>query len=267
MAGLLLLLERIPALRRQAVGLSSFAGPPISGLALAGALVASTLFPASITDVALDLDGGIVGNLQLPLIPEAILLFLFWDFWRYWQHRVFHEVPLLWRAHLVHHSDTAIDVTTSQRHHPFEGIIVTVTAFILIFALGIFSGGARYLPVCIHTVCALSATPISSCRKLSIDRLRAWLVTPAVHAMHHSSYQPETDSNYGAVLTIWDRMFGTYTAPGNGPTRFGLEYFRGPKTARCWSTLLQPLVPNSAQWTEPQCRYEAHAKSASNTAS
>ena len=45
--------------------------------------------------------------------------------------------------------------------------------------------------------------------------------------MHHSSYQPETDSNYGAVLTIWDRLFGTYTAPGNRPTRFGLEYFRG----------------------------------------
>ena len=83
MAGLLLLLERIPALRRQASAVQLRWATNI-GLALIGALVASTLFPASITDVALDLDGGIVGNLQLPLIPEAILLFLFWDFWRYW---------------------------------------------------------------------------------------------------------------------------------------------------------------------------------------
>ena len=71
--------------------------------------------------------------------------------------------------------------------------------------------------------------------------LRKVLVTPAVHAMHHSSYQPETDSNYGAVLTIWDRLFGTYTTPGTGPARVGWSIFRSSEDNTLVSSLLQPF--------------------------
>ena len=182
-----------------------------------------------------------VKGLQLPLALEAGLLFLLLDCWYYWQHRVFHEVPLLWRTHLVHHSDTAIDVTTSRRHHPLEGIIVTLTALILVFALG-FSAEALGIYLFASMVSSLWTHANINLPEAIDKPLRSWLVTPAVHAIHHSSYQPETDSNYGAVLTIWDRLFGTYNPPADTPIRFGLEYFRDSKDSTLMAVLLQPFT-------------------------
>ena len=64
------------------------------------------------------------------------LTFVALDFWRYWEHRAFHRVALLWRLHLVHHSDTHVDVTTGERHHPIEFLLGTVTTLALIAVLG-----------------------------------------------------------------------------------------------------------------------------------
>jgi exosortase len=77
----------------------------------------------------------------------------------------------------------------------------------------------------------------------SLDRLlRRILVTPSQHAVHHSDLQPETDSNYGSVLTIWDRLFGTYVDPQDARIpRFGLDYFRRPSDARLRRVLQQPF--------------------------
>ena len=73
------------------------------------------LFPATVAQVASDIPAGLLHGLQWPLALEAALLFLLLDCWYYWQHRIFHEMPLLWRAHLVHHSDIAIDVSSCDR--------------------------------------------------------------------------------------------------------------------------------------------------------
>jgi exosortase len=238
-AALLLLLERFRAFRRSEV--------PVyhrwltnTGLVLVGALTTAALFPASLADIANAVQVGIVGQLHLPMFLEATLVFLFLDFWRYWEHRVFHEVPPLWRIHLVHHSDTAIDVTTSQRHHPFERIIVTLLAIALIFSLGI-SAGAIGIYLLIAMLSSLWSHANIALPDAFDKALRKVLVTPAVHAMHHSSHQPETDSDYGAVLTIWDRLFGTYTTPGTGPARIGLAYFRSAEDNTLVSSLLQPF--------------------------
>ncbi len=239
LAAVLLLLERFTALRRWDVP-TDHRWATNAGLILMGALTTAALFPATVTDIASDLNGGVIGDLHLPLALEATLLFLFLDFWRYWEHRVFHEVPLLWRIHLVHHSDTAIDVTTSQRHHPLESVIVTLLAIALVFSLGV-SAEAIGIYLLAAMLSSLWAHANINLPEAFDKPLRKVLVTPGVHAMHHSSYQPETDSNYGSVLTIWDRLFGTYTTPGTGPNRVGLEYFRSPEDNTLVASLLQPF--------------------------
>jgi exosortase len=144
-------------------------------------------------------------------------------------------------VHLVHHSDTQIDVTTSERHHPLEFVLGTVVMIGLIATLG--------LPAAAVGVYLLAATVValySHANLLldpSLDRLlRRLVVTPSQHAVHHSDLQPETDSNYGSVLTVWDRLFGTYVDPEDARIpRFGLDYFRRPGDARLLRVLQQPF--------------------------
>ena len=211
------------------------------GLMLCGGIASALLVAGDLVSVAADLDHGLVADLHLPLAVEVIAVFLFLDFWRYWEHRLLHEVPLLWRLHLVHHSDTEVDVTTGQRHHPLEAALTTVLMLVLLFALG-FSPLALGIYLLWGTVSALY-THTSLVMPERIDRrLRYWLVTPSVHGVHHSDHQPQTDSNYGSVLSVWDRLFGTFTDPALVRVeRTGLQQFRGPADMSLAAALLQPL--------------------------
>src|SRR6185295_672421 len=114
-----------------------------------------------------------------------------------------------WAIHRVHHTDTRLDVSTTVRFHPLE--FVYATPFTL---AGIALFGVPPVAVLIYELMDAGITVFSHAnarlpRWLDYP-LRLFIVTPDVHRVHHSSYQPETDSNYGAVLTIWDRVLGTY---------------------------------------------------------
>lgn len=240
LAAVLLIVERFPGVRR--------APAPVAprwltnlGLWLLAGILSTAIYAESITAVASGLQSGLVRNLDLPLVLEAGLVFLILDAWRYWEHRVFHEIPVLWRIHLVHHSDTALDVTTSQRHHPFEGLVTTFLAFILVFALG-FSAQALVIYLLLATLSSVYTHANIVLPELFDKPLRWILVTPSVHAIHHSSFQPQTDSNYGSVITLWDRLFGTYRDPSTTQVReYGLEYFRGGENSALAPVLLQPF--------------------------
>ena len=123
------------------------------GLMLLGGLVVGAILPFSPESVAAELRSGWFNDAALPPLVEALLVFLLLDFWRYWEHRVYHEVPLMWRIHLVHHSDTALDITTAERHHPVEAIIAAGTLLLLVFALG-FSAAALAVYVTVATLSA-----------------------------------------------------------------------------------------------------------------
>lgn len=211
------------------------------GLLLCGGVASALVFSGSLTGVAADLDGGLIGSLGLPVAVEAVVVFLFLDCWRYWEHRLFHEVPLLWRLHLVHHSDTGVDVTTAQRHHPLEGMLTSILMLVMLFSLG-FSPLALGLYLLVATLSSLY-THTSLALPEAIDRrLRYWLVTPSVHGIHHSALQVQTNSNYGSVLSTWDRLFGTYRDPGRETVdRVGLEQFRRPVDGTLAAALLQPF--------------------------
>jgi sterol desaturase/sphingolipid hydroxylase (fatty acid hydroxylase superfamily) len=170
------------------------------GLYLLSGYVAVLILPAGLLTVLIDQPGHGLAAAGLPLWITLPLTMLIIDAWRYWVHRWLHEVPLLWRAHLVHHSDTLVDVTTSQRHHPLEAVASLAAALGMLTLLGL-----PVEAVAIYYIFALAVALVSHGNidlPPALDRvLRTVIITPAVHAIHHSDRQPETDSNYGAVFT------------------------------------------------------------------
>ncbi|MBV8772115.1 MAG: sterol desaturase family protein [Deltaproteobacteria bacterium] len=158
-------------------------------------------------------------RLQVPLRPEFLperaaaalsLLagFLILDLLQYVVHRCEHRIPFLWRFHALHHTDPDVDVTTSVRHHPFEYLP----------AAAIYSGAGFLLaiPANVITIHALAVFVTAAVQHGNI-RLPHWcerglssvLVTTDLHRVHHSAKRAEADANYGAVLSVWDRVFGT----------------------------------------------------------
>ena len=236
----LVLLERVRALQRQPVQIARRWTSNI-GLFVIGNVVDTLVLPIGIYAFALHQAPGAVSRMGLPFAAELLLTFVLLDLWRYWEHRFFHRIPWLWRMHLVHHSDTHIDVTTSERHHPLEFILGTVVMMGLIAALGLPAAAVGFYLLAATVVALYSHANLRL--DPSLDRLlRSVIVTPSQHAVHHSDLRAETDSNYGSVLTVWDRLFGTYVDPQDAKIpRFGLDYFRRPGDARLLRVLQQPF--------------------------
>ncbi|MHB8743406.1 MAG: sterol desaturase family protein [Sulfuricaulis sp.] len=149
----------------------------------------------------------------------------------YLQHVMFHAVPVLWRLHRMHHADLDFDVTTGSRFHPIE-ILLSMLIKIAVIALL----GPPAVAVIIFEV-ILNASAMFNHSNIhlpdAVDRgLRALIVTPDMHRVHHSIEDHETNSNFGFNLSLWDRVFGTYQAqPDAGHERMtiGIRDYREPK--------------------------------------
>ncbi|MHB1199831.1 MAG: archaeosortase/exosortase family protein [Polaromonas sp.] len=155
---------------------------------------------------------------------------------------MFHWLPLLWRLHLVHHSDTHIDITTSERHHPLDLLLGTAFMMALISVLGL---PAQAVGLYLLTATAITLSSHANLRlPASLSRPLSWLlVTPGVHAVHHSYLQAHTDSNYGSVLTLWDRLFGSFVDPEKANIEhFGLDYFHQREDTGLARVLQQPFL-------------------------
>jgi exosortase len=240
-AALVLLLEQVRPFQRRSVTLARRWATNIGLLLIASAII-SFAMPGGIHAYAQAAPLGPLARAGMPMAIQMVLTFLFVDLWRYWEHRLLHRVPFLWRVHLVHHSDTQVDVTTTERHHPFESVLSTATMMALMLYCGLPAAGVG-LYIVVATVVALwSHANLHSPER--VDRLLRWVfVTPRVHAVHHSSVAAETDSNYGTVLTAWDRLFGSYIDPVRARIpHFGLEYFHQPRDTALGRVLQQPFL-------------------------
>jgi sterol desaturase/sphingolipid hydroxylase (fatty acid hydroxylase superfamily) len=136
--------------------------------------------------------------------------FLLLDLMRYGVHRCEHAVPFFWRFHALHHSDPDVDATTSVRHHPVEHVLASAVYWMAVIVLDI-----PVIVVLSHglAVFATAAVQHGNVRLPEwLERcLRPVLVTVDMHRIHHSVRFDQANSNYGAVLSIWDRFFGSYT--------------------------------------------------------
>lgn len=178
-----------------------------------------------------------------PPLLEAMLAILALDATIYWQHRVLHLVPLLWRAHRVHHSDLAFDVTLGVRFHPFEIVLSQALKLAVIAALGAPPLAVLLFEVWLQAGALFTHTDVALSPRA--DGLVRWLiVTPSMHRVHHSIAPDETDSNFGFNLTWWDRLFGTYRAMPRQPETampIGVAAFRAPHEQGLLALLWQPL--------------------------
>ncbi|MEO7954646.1 MAG: archaeosortase/exosortase family protein [Polaromonas sp.] len=237
----LVLLERVHAFQRQPVQTARRWTSNI-GLFLVCNIVTALVIPVGIYAFAQNQPPGLLERLGFPLVAQLLLTFLFLDFWRYWEHRLFHHVPVFWRFHLVHHSDTQIDVSSSERHHPLEFLLSTAVMLALIGLLGL-PAQAVGLYLLTATVIALFSHANLRLPDSLECRLNWILVTPGMHAVHHSDLQSQTDSNYATVLTLWDRLFGSYIDPARVKIpHFGLGYFHQPEYTGLVKVLQQPFL-------------------------
>ena len=150
-----------------------------------------------------------IGMLTLPPALEAIIIILLIDLWMYFWHRLNHETAFLWRFHALHHSDATLDVTTSWRFHFLEILFSELLRLPIFMLMG---AGIEHL-----LLYSLLMTPVIAFHhsNLSIppalDRLARLIIpSPTMHRLHHSRQKSEHNSNYGSMLSLWDRLFGSF---------------------------------------------------------
>jgi len=144
----------------------------------------------------------------------------------YWRHRFSHRWPPLWRLHRLHHTDPRIDITTALRSHPIEQALRPLFIVGAIVAFGIPPLAVLIYPLLVLPVLLFQHANVRL--PVSLDRVLVWLIsTPSMHLVHHSRRPVETDSNYATGLTVWDRLFGTFS-PSNSPHGIGLDGFDTP---------------------------------------
>jgi sterol desaturase/sphingolipid hydroxylase (fatty acid hydroxylase superfamily) len=215
-------------------------------IAALGALFVRALLPVGLVGLALGAAEhglGLLNRISLPAGTAIVGSIVVLDLVVYAQHVAFHKVSLLWRVHRMHHTDLHVDVTTGVRFHPLELALSAVLKGAAVVLLGAPAAAVLVFEV------LLNATAMFNHGNLrlpgSLDRwLRALIVTPDMHRVHHSADKVETDSNFGFNLPWWDRLFGTYRAVpalGHDGMQIGLAEFRAPEDSRLDRLLLQPL--------------------------
>jgi sterol desaturase/sphingolipid hydroxylase (fatty acid hydroxylase superfamily) len=176
-------------------------------------------------------------SILFPIIIGVLAL----DFSSWLVHWIMHKVRPLWGFHLIHHTDNTVDVTTGLRHHPGDSILRGIFFLLLIFV----SGAPMYAVMIYQTLLVLATafTHANISLPKPVDKLISYiLVSPNMHKVHHHWKQPYTDSNYGGVFSIWDRLFGTYRTLDPKEIRYGLDrYYPNEKDEDLVALLKKPF--------------------------
>jgi sterol desaturase/sphingolipid hydroxylase (fatty acid hydroxylase superfamily) len=141
---------------------------------------------------------------------KAIIGLMLLDFFgAYLAHFVEHKVGVLWRFHLIHHTDTWIDTTSANRHHPGESVIR-----FLFTAIGVLIVGSPFWMIFLYQSLSVVFSQIVHANIALPKKLdyffSYFFITPDMHKVHHHYKLPYTDSNYGNIFSIWDRLLGNF---------------------------------------------------------
>jgi sterol desaturase/sphingolipid hydroxylase (fatty acid hydroxylase superfamily) len=159
---------------------------------------------------AVDNNFGLLYVVKLPLWLFILLGLMIMDLISaYWIHYIQHKIKWMWKFHLIHHTDTWVDTTTANRHHPGESVFRASFTLLAV----IVTGAPLWLVFLYQSLSAafsqFNHANISIPRRL--DQVLSWfIVSPNMHKVHHHNTQPLTDTNYGNIFSIWDRLFGTF---------------------------------------------------------
>ena len=183
---------------------------------------------------------GLLNQFSINSSVKIIIGVLLLDCGDYFYHIISHKASLIWRFHKIHHSDIDMDSTTTYRFHPFDNIGVTMAEMTtaLIFGYGVQTIVIYfliYLPLLFiqHTNLKFPNW---------FERIFGYVfATSSFHRIHHSYPRTLTDSNYGAVFSFWDRLFGTYKKNNSEQLQIGLEDSKDDKFQTLWYLVSGPF--------------------------
>ncbi|MBS7256049.1 sterol desaturase family protein [Flavobacterium branchiicola] len=176
---------------------------------------------------------------ELPIWLYTIIGLLLLDLiGAYLAHFVQHKIKFLWRFHLIHHTDTWIDTTTANRHHPGESVIRFIFT-----TLGVLIVGSPMWMVFLYQSLSVIGSQFNHANISLPAKLDVWLsyfiVSPNMHKVHHHYMLPYTDSNYGNIFSVWDRLFGTFTTLPKEQLIYGVDTHMKPEEHNKLQNLLQ----------------------------
>ena len=182
-------------------------------MVVCGALVGRVVLPASVAGVALwgQQHGiGVLHHIAIPGWLSVVLAVLWLDLVIYWQHRLFHRIPLLWQLHKVHHADSHVDTSTGLRFHPLEIGLSLLVKSAAVLLLGAPAVAVLIFEVALNGFALFNHSNIRLPQALD-DKLGMLIITQRLHRIHHSQHGRETNSNYGFSVSWWDRLFNSFT--------------------------------------------------------
>jgi sterol desaturase/sphingolipid hydroxylase (fatty acid hydroxylase superfamily) len=188
---------------------------------------AFALLIVSASDWCVKHNFGLLQLTPMPLWLLVILGLLILDLISsYLIHWIQHKVKWMWKFHIVHHADTFVDTTTANRHHPGESIFRATFTLLAVLISGVPVGVVMLYQSVSVVLSQFNHANISLPKWL--DKSISWLiVSPDMHKVHHHFIRPETDTNYGNIFSIWDRIFGTYHATPREHIKYGLDVLEG----------------------------------------
>lgn len=195
----------------------------IIGFGLAGVLYYTSAWVA-------EHEFGLLYLMEMPLWVQIILGVMLLDFMgAYLIHWIEHKVRWMWKFHLIHHSDTTVDVTTGLRHHPGETVFRILFTILGVFLIGVPIGIVMFYQSLSVLFAHITHANIHMPHR--VDNLLSYVfVTPNMHKVHHHYTQPLTDTNYGNIFAIWDRIFGTYASVNDiNELKYGIDTHMDPK--------------------------------------
>ena len=178
----------------------------------------------------------------LPLWIDVLLGVLLLDLiGAYLPHFVEHKIKPLWMIHLVHHSDPQVDTTTANRHHPLESLVRFIFTLIGVGFLGTSIG-----IIMLYQALSVVSTQFNHANIKIPKRLDRWIsylvVSPDMHKIHHHYRLPYTDTNFGNIFSVWDRLFGTFSYMDRSKVIYGVDVFPDEKkNTQIGSLLRQPF--------------------------
>lgn len=215
-------------------------------LSILNSLLLPLVFPVMAVGAAVTAQAHGFGLFNVLELPQAIaipLFILLFDLAIYWQHRLYHAVPWLWRLHRVHHADPDFDVSTGIRFHPLSIILSMLIKMVVVVLLGPPAVAVLLAEIILNLTSMFNHGNIRIPPK--VDRLlRLLMVTPDMHRVHHSSVPEETNTNFGFNFPWWDRVFGSYRAQprdGHESMEIGIDGLVELEQQRLDRLLLQPL--------------------------
>jgi sterol desaturase/sphingolipid hydroxylase (fatty acid hydroxylase superfamily) len=176
-----------------------------------GVVTVRFLLPLTAFSLALKIDSssGVFALFEGPILLKIILGVLVLDMTVYFQHRMFHRLPIFWRLHKMHHADPEFDVTTALRFHPIEIMVSMAIKMSVVWVFGMPAASVLIFEVILNAGSLFNHSNFALPAKAE-RVLRFLVITPSLHRVHHSPLREDHDSNYGFSISLWDLIFGTF---------------------------------------------------------